>query len=147
MWGALRDPALETADLRAVAEIAVLEAKLTYRSARGSLKTWTRRVIRWRLLELVSQRPEVPLDEPESVLNGENPEEVLAALERRQWMEGAIGELGPRRRVIIAATVRGETLNETGQTLGISRSRVCQERKTALIQLHERALEDGLADE
>ncbi len=148
MAAALKDRALQAADLRAVSHVAVLEALLTHRPGRGSLSFWTRRVIHWRLVEVVSrERPELVLEVAPPVLNGENPEEVLQALELRDWMESAVGELPPRRRVIIAAAVRGETLQETGATLGIGRSRVCQERKTALTVLRDRALEDGLADE
>jgi RNA polymerase sigma factor (sigma-70 family) len=136
-------------DLRAVAHIAVLEASQSHDEERGRLKTWVRNVIRWRLAETVkAAQPDAELtDEPEKFPNGANPYEVMARIEATMWVRQSIGALGPRRRTIVVASMAGETLRQIGPTLGISKSRVAQERKKAYETLREQALAAGLVDE
>lgn len=136
-------------DLRSVAQLAVLEASLSHDPERGTLRTWARRLVRWRLGDTVKQaQPKEELtDRPEDFLNGRNPYEILAKIEETMWVHQSVGCLDPRRRTIVVATMAGETLRQIGPTLGISKSRVGQERDTAFAWLREQALEAGLDGE
>ncbi len=143
----LCNAAVDEEDLRAVAHVAILEAHLSYRPGRCSLRTWVGKLIRWRLTEAVQaeQRPEEPLEQP--VVNGRSPEEIVEATERAGWLQSAIGKLGPRHRTIVAARLRGEVTRHTGMTLGISGGRVRQELEVATAALAQAALDEGVTDE
>ena len=136
-------------DLRSVAQIAVLEASLSFEDGRVLLRTWVGRVVRWRLAETArTAQPDVELtDRPEDFLNGANPYEVMEHIETVMWVRQAVGALGPRRRTIVVSSMGGETLRQIGPTLGISKSRVGQEREKAYETLRTQALEAGLVGE
>ncbi len=136
-------------DLRAIAHVAVLEASISHDEERCKLRTWVYRTVCWRLARAVKDaQPDVELtDEPDKFRNGANPLEVLEKLESVMWVRQTIGVLGPRQRTIVVASMSGETLRQMAPTLGISKSRVGQERDKAYETLRERALEAGLDDE
>jgi RNA polymerase sigma factor (sigma-70 family) len=140
---------LDYDDLRAIARIAVLEASLTHDPALSALRTWVRLRVKQRLVECIrSSQQDVELtDDVESLPNGRNPHELLEAMETTMWVRGAIDVLDPRPRTIVVATLAGETLRQIGPTLGISKSRVGQERRKALEIIRQQALEAGLRDE
>lgn len=147
-WGA--QVGLEMSDLRSLARVAVLEAALSYRdSSAASLRTWVRRNIRWRLVEALEggERPEEPLDEPERVVNGQSPEELVARLRAIGWVRQQIDGLEVRQRTILACRLEGETMREIAATLGISATRVHQESTEALATLRKRAAHELLDEE
>ncbi len=111
------------------------------------MRTWVGRTIRWRLQEAVKSerdRPEEPFDGADRIVNGHNPEAAVERVRAQQWVRTAIGELGPRHRVLIAAFLADETQKYTAATLGISRSRASREVRRAFEILRDRAEDDGV---
>ncbi|HEY5657384.1 MAG TPA: sigma-70 family RNA polymerase sigma factor [Myxococcota bacterium] len=129
---------LEPDDLRQLARLAVLDAALSH-DGRASLGHWVRKTIRWRLTEavLAEERPEEPLEAPERVVNGENPEELVERLHLVSWVRGAVDGLDVRQRTILACRLEGETLRQIAASLGISATRVHQETKRAHQRLRQ----------
>lgn len=147
-WGA--HVSLEPDDLRQLARVAVLDAAVAHRDGGASLKRWVRQSVRWRLTEHLerSVRPEDPLEAPEKVFNGQDPEELVARLRSVRWVRDAIDGLPvPRQRTIMACRLQGEGFREIARTLGISPTRVHQEAQLALEVLRERATHDRLDEE
>jgi RNA polymerase sigma-32 factor len=71
-----------------------------------------------------------------------NPEDVVIGLRdgetRSRWLAGALNELSPRERTIIAQrrlSEEGATLEELGRELGVSKERVRQLEHRALLKL------------
>lgn len=130
-------------DLVSVAQIAVLEASLRYREdADRTLRSWVSLVVRWRVGATVQahQRREEALEQPESVLNGRNPEETYQLSELRTWFERQLGALGPRERIIFSEQLSGrETMGELALSMGISRGRLYQLRAQAFSRLRAEA--------
>lgn len=127
---------IEVDDLRSIAAMAVLEAHLTYaQGASASPKTWTRRVLRWRLDEAArrSERPETPTADMDAVLNGRSPERAMLTAERMIWLQSAVSTLPPRRAAIVVATLHGEKPGEIAETLGI-KSASLQVEKTRTVK-------------
>ena len=137
---------LEPDDLRQLARLAVLEAALSHRPSRAALGTWVRRNVRWRLLEALEAeaRPEEPLEAPEAVLNGENPEELVERLQLVGWIRAEIDQLDVRQRTILACRLGGETYTAIGATLGIGRTQTWRDTSSAFAVLRLRAREDRL---
>lgn len=146
-WG--HNVGLDEDDLRQIARVAVLDAAQTHRAEASTFGHWARRTIRWRLTEALerSERPEEPLDAPEEVLNGENPEEVLERLQAVRWVRQAVDRLDVRQRTIVDCRLRGESVREIGITLGISKTRAHQELHAALGILRHQAVNDRLDEE
>lgn len=161
-------------DLRAIAEAAVLEAFVRYRegdqsrdNGGGGLATWVRRVVGWRVGEVVrnalaceplqSERAESPRS-PNADPNGASPQhqlprqfhyepqqaEVVQARQLVGWLRHRLRSLTPRRRVIIVSVLKGEQKCSIARSLGISPGRVSQEYKVAVERLRELALQDGI---
>lgn len=117
---------LDLAELRAVWEDSVLSAYCSYEAGSASLGTWTRRVFRWRVRDLVRAAKAEPstfgesLGEDPPILNGVNPEQAF-------WAVSALAEvlkLPPRDQTIVIAHLHSFTYAEIGEMLGISRARV-----------------------
>jgi len=133
-------------DLRAIAQVAVLEARLTYKEdSKASIATWTRRCIRWRLTETVTKAPSREADvEDRLLVEAETPENRAAAQEMAAWFRDAVGNLSPRQRTMVYGRLRQETQRATARTLGISDARASQEMRAALNSLRDAALDEGL---
>lgn len=136
-------------DLRSVAEMAALEAHLTYEPDRGrSWGTWVYQVISWRLEELRQEEVDVPA---EGVVwapcPAPSPESRVEAYQLAEWLESRLARLPPRHALVVARKLHGETGAELGETLGLSRARVSQVVRKAEQMLHRRALaEDGVQE-
>jgi RNA polymerase sigma factor (sigma-70 family) len=137
-------------DLCAVAEIAVLEAAVTYRSDAGMhLDTWVFRSVRWRVKEaLPKAAPPEELDLETVPANGRSDHEKLFGdLERDHWMRRQIEALPRlRHRHILAALLRGETHNQIALQLGLSRSTILRETREAMEFLWALAVLDGVVE-
>lgn len=137
---------LDTDDLVAVGKIAVIEAHVTFRESRAiPRRSWTTTVIRWRMAvavdrTLVLQRLETPLDDGDPITNGHHdPEKAFL----REVLTELMGHLSPRHQAVLEGRLRGETMEEIGDMLGLGRSRVEQEEKAAWAVMRKLA-EDGL---
>jgi RNA polymerase sigma factor FliA len=61
---------------------------------------------------------------------------VFESQELKHILTGAINRLGEREKIVIALyQLRGLTLAEIGQVLGVTESRVCQMHTKAVLQL------------
>lgn len=128
-------------EIRATTEEAILEAYLSYKPERGKTEgAWVRQVIRWRLDTTARKsaltawdRDADALDTDPQVLNGVNPERAF----HRAHALRALEELSPRHQTILIARMGGDTYEEIGEQLGISRARAHTEGKRALEQLRQ----------
>lgn len=137
----------DLADLRQVASIAVLEAALTYAGRTCSPRTWTVKVVRWRLNEHVQAAfpaGEERLALPELVANDGDQEAQVLRGEQLAWLEGALGRLPPRLGMVLTARLTGETQGEIGMTLGVTTERVRQNELAAREKLQQWAVREGL---
>lgn len=143
-----RDEAVDLEDLRAVAQVAVLEALVTFDASRtASEGTWVRLMIRWRLQDALRREQATEAVDAEALPNGRTPGQIFEAMEARVWWEQEVGRLPPRDRVIVAATAQGETIRQIAHTLGLTASTACRARQRAYDTLRRRALEAGVAEE
>lgn len=136
---------LERSDLKAIGQMAIVEAVRSYDPARGTLRSRVRFVVRCRLrdaLRAARSREVLDLD-VSTVPNGRSPEALLERLDEVLGLHRAIGQLPPRQRLIIADQITGETTRQTGKSLGISHTRVVQERKIAHQRLRRALADDG----
>lgn len=136
-------------DLRSLGQIVALESYLTWEEGRGrTLRSWAGQNVRWRLGEAIRAAQSPEESRGASVASDEvvDPREGYDEAERLEWLQSAIGRLSPRRRVLVVSTLRGEQQHAVGSTLGIGRSRVCQEISVAVAALHEAAVHAGLVD-
>lgn len=68
--------------------------------------------------------------------SAEDPEASFAAVESKRLLAGAINRLSEREKIVITLYYyEGLTLNEIGQVLGVTESRVCQMHTKAVMQL------------
>lgn len=142
---------LDADDLRSMGQIAALESYLTWDAAAGcALRTWTGKVIRWRLSEAIerAQSPErcSGSTPPKALEQTYDPSEGYDASERIGWLETTVGTLAPRLRCIVAAKLRGESGSEVGRTLGVSQTLISVELDRALGTLRLQAVDDGLGE-
>lgn len=155
-------PYIEKDELLQTGRLAILEGYLR-RDKRSSERAWIRKVIHWKLKELVAPHKEQRVDalaphvgreslgEDPQLLNGADPEEQFW----RATALRAISGLTIRRQVIVAAKMQGETYQEVAETLGISTARAALEGKGAFEELRRileeapssEALEDSGADQ
>ena len=125
-------PACERDDLLQLGRVAILEGYLSCKPELSSEGHWIRRVVYWRLTEAMNgshwlQSEVESLGTDPQILNGANPEEQFW----RATALTAVGVLGPRHRAIVDGRMRGETMEEIGDTLGLSPQRVHVESKKA----------------
>ena len=135
-----------------IARIAAIEAYANYDPSKGaSLKHWIGRTVKWRLSH--EDRPnrsptdllEVPLDEAGDLTNGKNPEERLLEMEAQMWLRTAIDSLeGPRKKIVVAAQLEGQTMAKIAATLGVSTSVVHRAASQAFEELRAKARLSGL---
>jgi RNA polymerase sigma factor (sigma-70 family) len=139
-------------DLRVVAQLAVLEAVVTYSGARGrKWSSWAYQLIRWRLSEavtaemthdaLLATQPEDCGSEP--VAEDPTPEDHVLEAEGAQRVRRKIAYLTPRAGVALSCKLHGESLVQIGATVGIHYSLVSREIQAAVQTLsHEIRAED-----
>lgn len=142
---ARRSYGYEVEDLRAVAEIAVLEAHVTYSpTARGasSRSTWTYNTIKWRLAELTTA-PAGELYDHDGA-HEETPEALVVKKDLGEWLERALARLPIRHGHILGRKLTGETGTEIAHTLGITKAAVSQQALLGIRRLKAQAEDDGL---
>jgi RNA polymerase sigma factor (sigma-70 family) len=132
-------PTVEADELRAVGQIAVMEAWVTHNPRRIPLRAWITQVVRWRIIERadgeLSRRDLGSLElAPEPTTNGRHDPERTFMLEQ---IIDLLVYLPPRQTMIIDGRLRRETFEEIALTLGISTAFCHQEYLTALAQLRE----------
>ncbi len=72
----------------------------------------------------------------------ESPESAFESEEMKQILAGAINRLSEREKIVVTLYYyEGMTLNEIGQVLGVTESRVCQMHTKAVMQLRNRLAE------
>jgi RNA polymerase sigma factor (sigma-70 family) len=123
-------PYAEREELLAAGRLAIIEAFITHKSSRANERTWVRKVLYWRIGEAAKRRPwesQHECEDSETAPNGANPEEQFW----RASVLSAVGSLSPRHQTIIDARMRGEKVQEIGDSLGISHQRVTQEEQRA----------------
>lgn len=133
---------LDRDELQSVGQIAVIEAHVTYEPHRGvPERSWTAQVIRWRMVELAVEarerrRSEDEFQEEHALTNGHHsPEKAFF----RRLLTEMIEQLSPRHQAVLEGRLRGETFEEIADSLGLSRSRVDQHEKAALVALQKLA--------
>lgn len=146
-------------DLVDVGKSAICEAWVRFghghASGKGGLHSWAERMMRWRMTEAIDElRPEgLTFAARADAHNGglayrpadiETAEERLQRTEVRRWLRGAIGKLPSRQSILVVAVMNGESLNEAGASLGISKTRAHQEYQTALAALRRSAMRHGI---
>lgn len=121
-------PGHDEDDLRSVAEMAALEAHLTYEPDRGRAPgTWAYQVISWRLEELRQDEVDIPMEAVAHAASpAPSPESRVEAYQLAEWLEANLARLSPRRALVLARRLHGETGEEVGSTLGLSRARISQ---------------------
>jgi RNA polymerase sigma factor (sigma-70 family) len=127
-------------DLIAIGHVAILEAKLTHDPKKIPEKQWVARVVRWRIVAEAAllheqESREITGTDPDPGSNGLHDQEVGIFGLR---IVRAISTLSPREQAIVDGLIRGKSLEELGQQLGISRQRVHQHQKEALVKLRKR---------
>jgi RNA polymerase sigma factor (sigma-70 family) len=154
-------------DLHAIAQVAALEASLTYRPEMGrSLRSWASQTVRWRLAEAIRmanhpetaaddpvvtaleelESPEESLENPESILNGKNPEELVIEAQHADWVQTAVGRLPPRQRTIVSSRMLGESMRLTASFLGITVRQVYYDAAEAYESLRTAARTSGYVE-
>jgi RNA polymerase sigma factor (sigma-70 family) len=143
-WVRLRGIDLD--DLRAIAQLAVLESVVTYNESRGrKWSSWAYQLIRWRLqeavrLELEREAQEVPMSSsPGFALDAASPspEATYLAREERAQVEKHLAQLPPRAGMALACKLQGESLAEIGASVGVHYSLVCREIQDAVRTVSE----------
>ena len=70
---------------------------------------------------------------------GEGPVAAFEVEEMKQILAGAVNRLGDREKIVLTLYYyEGLTLNEIGEVLGVTESRVCQIHTKAVLQLRSR---------
>ena len=150
-------------DLHAIAQVAALEASLTYEPSRGTtLRNWASRTIHWRLSELLdtSNSPEIAVGDPFvdvdcsdlraavpfSASKCADPEGQAIEAEHTSWVQSAVGRLPPRQRTIVAGRMLGESMTMTAAFLGITVRQVYYDAAEAYDSLRSAAKTAGLVE-
>ena len=141
-------PGLDEDDLAAVAQIAILEASVTWVEGKGrSLRSWVQQVIRWRLGETLtaSRQPnEVPhgagaeFDDAVAYKQDIGPSpfgDGWSAARFAQMFTESMAKLTPADRVLIQHAVSGASRAETARKLARGYTEVCHATTAALAQL------------
>lgn len=124
--------ALDDHEFRATVEDAVLEAALTHDAARSTEGTWVRKVLAWRLDEAAMAAAEARAgDQLGEVAAPVDPEHALLQAVALQ----AVEQLSPRFQAVIAARLEGDTYDELGEALSLSRPHAFRQAKKALAVL------------
>jgi RNA polymerase sigma factor (sigma-70 family) len=121
---------LDQDELLQVGRLAVLEAHMTFDDSREcSRETWRKRVLGWRINESV-RAMSVPIEEHvDSPTNGaHDPEMHTLRLELLEIMQ----KLPPREATILTLRLEGQTFEQIGASIGLTRGRVQQCEKHAL---------------
>lgn len=140
--------ALGMDDLKATAQIAALEAHLSWRPEGGRSRTnWVGKVIRWRLAEVLQALPgedahgelaEVIVEDAfDAHLRAPAPDARLEQAQRRERFETLVGSLSPRRRTIVACYLAGETFAKIAETLGVGHQFVAREYAHAIEEIRK----------
>lgn len=135
-------------DLKGIAQVASLEAHLTWRPEGGRSRTnWVGKVIRWRLAEVLQALPReeasagYELADVEDVFGAHvrvpAPDARIERVQRRERFEELVGSLSPRRRTIVACYLAGETFAKIAETLGVGLPFVAREYARALQEIRE----------
>ena len=125
-------PVLDHHEFRATVEDAILEAALTHDAGRSQEGTWVRRVLRWRLDEAaVAAAQTRAADQLVEVAAPIDPEHALLQASALQ----AVERLTPRHQAVIAARLEGDTFEELGQALSLSRPVAHRATQRALAEL------------
>lgn len=135
----------DTDDLVQVGRIAVIEAHLSWLGSGGaSRKTWTRRVVRWRVAEAAQRaRDDAQPDEDiDRYPNGLDPEEAYVRAHARE----SVGMLSHRQRNVIDARLRGHTFAEIRGMIGVSAQQAEQDEKIGFARLRTWANKDADVD-
>jgi DNA-directed RNA polymerase specialized sigma24 family protein len=126
--------ALDDHEFRATVEDAILEAAITHDAGQSREGTWVRRVLRWRLDEASAAAAEArACDQLGEVAAPVDPEHALLQASALQ----AVERLSPRFQVVIAARLEGDTYDELGQALSLSRPHAHRQTKKALRALRQ----------
>ncbi len=124
---------LDQDELLQVGRLAVLEAHLTFDGTRDcSWETWRKRVLGWRLAasaRALSAPVEEPVEQPTNGMH--DPEVHTFRLELLEVMQ----QLPPREATILTLRLEGQTFEQIGEAIGITRSRVQQCERHALVIL------------
>ena len=151
-------------DMLAAGFAAIWKAVQTYDPTIGSFKTYSSWWIKYYMREEKKRRATVfvtrhgmekgvsievmPLDVPDTVggvplsdtlpCEDESADLVLEAAEDKERVRRALGTLKPREQAIIKARMEGKTLQEVGDTLGLTRERVRQIEAAAMPLMRQR---------
>ena len=147
-------------DLLDVGRMALCEAWARFPeghpSGEGGLHSWIERIARWRMAEALAElRPEgLSVDVRADSHNGalyncpaevEHTEDKLQREQLRAWLRKQLGRLPARQATLVIAVMNGETYEEAGATLGISKTRASQEYHAGLTALQSAAKKSGIS--
>ena len=126
-------------ELWLVGRIGIIEAFVTFREHHGvPIKQWTQVVVRQRMVGVMERAKRIRLREhhyeTEPATNGRSDPERAHLMSE---LMNALVHLSPRHQAVISGRIRGQTLEQVGEQLGISTARVHQEQKAALAHLLE----------
>lgn len=152
--GALRHcGSIDADDLRAVGQIAALEAEQTYTPGRGaSLRSWIGTCVRWRIAELVQgayssashESSRGLVGDYEALMDSYEPSEAYDLAQAREWVLRSLVGLSPRQKILLAQRLGNsdETIEELAASLGVDRTQVWRDLSSAIEVLRQRVGRD-----